>query len=78
LFLPNCEKLSLSRKVFLKHEFFTAPFENRLSLKREKSTMDELLTEISDWMANANVIADFIGLVILLRKLIRWVMLKWF
>jgi hypothetical protein len=40
--------------------------------------MDELLTEISDWLANANVIADFIGLIFLLRKLIRWVMLKWF
>lgn len=38
--------------------------------------MDELLNEVSDWLANANVIADFIGLIFLLRKLIRWVMLK--
>lgn len=40
--------------------------------------MDELLTELSDWMANANVIADFIGLILVLRKLMRWIVLKWF
>ena len=38
--------------------------------------MDELLNEVSDWLANAGVIADFLGLILVLRKLIRWVMLK--
>jgi len=39
--------------------------------------MDELWVEITDWMVNANVVADVIGLVLVLRKLIRWLRWKW-
>lgn len=40
--------------------------------------MDDLIYEITQWIENASGIADFIGLLLAIRRLLRWLRLKWF
>lgn len=40
--------------------------------------MDDLMCEMAKWIENANGIADAIGLILVVRRLVRWLRLKWF